>query len=78
MSNFKLNSEDPDFKSRQKKVFDQLLVLENNRRNVTPCESNKQPPCDRKAQRNETKHFRGKESMFKKPQLPVPRNFMSK
>ncbi|XP_050301438.1 protein TSSC4 [Anthonomus grandis grandis] len=82
MSSFNLNSGNTEFNDRQKKVFDQLLVLENNRKSLPSEESNRndqRPNRDnRRAQKSETKHFRGKESMFKRPQNPAPRNYINK
>ncbi|XP_066250202.1 U5 small nuclear ribonucleoprotein TSSC4 [Euwallacea similis] len=75
MSIFKLNFGDPNFKDRHKKVFDQLLVLENNRKNTT-CKEPDEIVTKRKDHRSETKHFRGKESIFKKPQNPAPKNYI--
>ncbi|XP_066156763.1 U5 small nuclear ribonucleoprotein TSSC4 [Euwallacea fornicatus] len=75
MSIFKLKFGDPNFNDRHKKVFDQLLVLENNRMNITYKGPDKTTP-KRKDHRSETKHFRGKESMFKKPQNPAPKNYI--
>lgn len=81
MSSFKLKSEDPEFKDRQKKVFDQLLVLENNRNSVSNknvIEENNDSKWDRRAQKSATRHFRGKESIFKKPQNPAPKNYINR
>ncbi|CAH1132518.1 unnamed protein product [Ceutorhynchus assimilis] len=80
MSAFKLEAGDPDFKDRQKKVFDQLMVLENSR-NSTPTKERDprdEPRSDRRSQKKETKHFRGKESIFKRPQNPAPKNYINK
>lgn len=82
MSSFKLKSNDPEFKDRQKKVFDQLLVLENTRKNATSEESERNERRtsnnSRTQQKKETRHFRGKESIFKKPQNPAPKNYINK
>lgn len=77
MSVFNLNTGDGNFKDRQKKVFDQLLVLENSRTSHTDQHTEPQPTSKR-AQRHETKQFRRKESIFKKPQNPVFRNYFNK
>lgn len=77
MSVFNLNTGDGNFKDRQKKVFDQLLVLENSRTSHTDQHTEAQPTSKR-AQRHETKQFRRKESIFKKPQNPVFRNYFNK
>lgn len=77
MSVFNLNTGDGNFKDRQKKVFDQLLVLENSRTSHTDQHAEGQRTSKR-AQRHETKQFRRKESIFKKPQNPVSRNYFNK
>lgn len=75
---FTLKSADVGFSQRQKDVFDQLIVLEQNRKNtnsnVEAMETDQSQP--RKTQRSFTKHFRGKESIFKQPQDRAPRNFI--
>jgi len=82
MSTFKLNTSDTEFKDRQKKVFDQLQILENNRKNIdedsTKGVKSSTHTHSRRATRSETKQFRGKESIFKKPQMPAPKNFINK
>nr|XP_023027130.1 protein TSSC4 [Leptinotarsa decemlineata] len=82
-NNFSLKSDNAEFTLRQKSVFDQLIVLEKNRKTdlVLP---NDEMEVDKivnnnsgeRRQRSVTKHFRGKESIFKKPQNPVPKNYM--
>ncbi|KAG5872605.1 hypothetical protein JTB14_019173 [Gonioctena quinquepunctata] len=80
-NNFKIKSANVDFNLRQKNVFDQLKVLENNRKNNSSLHNGEMEVDDnvdgnRRNQRSLTKQFRGKESIFKKPQNPVPKNFI--
>lgn len=81
---FNLKSSNPEFSQRQRNIFDQLKVIENNRKNTSAnheqMETDQQPDSstDRKRQRAVTKHFRGKESIFKKPQNPAPKNFINR
>ncbi|KAJ8924884.1 hypothetical protein NQ315_001039 [Exocentrus adspersus] len=79
-----------DFAQRQKSIFDQLNVLENTRRSTAdPAGPSVAMDTDeqvgespdrtlRRNQRSITKHFRGKESIFKKPQNPIPKNYLSR
>nr|AEE62133.1 unknown [Dendroctonus ponderosae] len=79
MDVFKLKTGNPEFKDRQKKVFDQLMVLENNRKNTnSSSDSAGGPRDDRSAQRSQTRAFRGKESIFKRPQNPAPKSYINK
>ncbi|XP_019871554.2 protein TSSC4 [Aethina tumida] len=80
---FSLNSGDSQFKERQKNVFTQLDFLETSRTTrgtQTPSEDMEvdQKPADKKLYRRATKQFRGKESIFKKPQNPAPKNYINK
>lgn len=77
---FSIKSTNCAFSQRQKDVFDQLKVLENNRKNLGSqtdrlMETDQAPPI-RRNQRSVTKHFRGKDSIFKQPQDRAPRNFI--
>ncbi|XP_060535298.1 U5 small nuclear ribonucleoprotein TSSC4 [Cylas formicarius] len=93
MSSFRLNSGDSDFRNRQKKIFDQLFVLESNQKasnndtgtliqddimseDLEPQKSYIREKS--KVTRAETKHFKGRESIFKKPQNPAPRNYVNR
>ncbi|KAJ8958105.1 hypothetical protein NQ318_006034 [Aromia moschata] len=78
---FSLKSTNAEFTERQKNVFDQLKVLENNRKNTSndrQMETDEHTDSNRRTQRSITKHFRGKESIFKKPQNPVPKNYINR
>ncbi|XP_056641377.1 protein TSSC4 [Diorhabda sublineata] len=82
---FTLKSDNDEFSLRQKNIFEQLTVLENNKtklQNDTQMEvdtdvddTHKSNP---KLQRAITKRLRGKESIFKRPQNPVPKNYIKK
>lgn len=79
-NSFTLKATNAAFSQRQRDVFDQLKVLENNRHNTgiiqdNEMETDQQTPIPRK-QRSVTKHFRGKESIFKQPQDRAPKNFI--
>lgn len=76
---FNLKSTNSAFSQRQRDIFDQLRILENNRKNLgsnndEAMETSQAPKI--KSQRTVTKHFRGKESIFKQPQDRAPRNFI--
>lgn len=81
---FSLKSANPEFSQRQKNVFDQLGVLEMNMKNSPlthesmetdgPVSSSRHE--NKRTQRSITKKFRGKESIFKKPQNPAPKNYI--
>ncbi|XP_072383875.1 U5 small nuclear ribonucleoprotein TSSC4 [Diabrotica undecimpunctata] len=83
---FTLKSANADFALRQKNVFDQLLVLEPNRRPTNSDDTEMDVDEDDvhskvsspKEQRAITRKLRGKESIFKKPQNPVSKNYMKK
>lgn len=80
-NSFNLKATNADFAQRQKNVFDQLKVLENNRKNTTNSNSmeiDDEVNTNRRNQRSITKHFRGKESIFKKPQNIAPKNFINR
>ncbi|KAL1518025.1 hypothetical protein ABEB36_001711 [Hypothenemus hampei] len=77
MKDFQLNTNNSDFQDRRKKVFDQLLVLENNRKNVTDLQPNRTRDSST-AKRGDTKQFKGKESIFKRPHNPAPKNYINK
>lgn len=72
---FSICGSNKEFSARQKSVFDQLNMLETNRLNNTNSffnEANDTPALNR-TQRRITKQFRGKESIFKKPHIPLRR-----
>lgn len=76
---FTLKATNPAFSQRQKDVFEKLNVLENKRKStytnsVEHWETNEQPEV--RSNRSVTKHFRGKESIFKQPQDRAPKNFI--
>lgn len=86
-SPFTLNSADDTFLQRQKSVFDQLNVIEKNANNTLKnsvvdeeredgmvIEETTSP----KRGHSSTRHFRGKESIFKKPQTIRTKNFFRK
>lgn len=87
-SPFTLNSADDNFLQRQKNVFDQLNVLEKNAKNNVKNTIINEEPEDmvidenprnhKRGNRSATKHFRGKESIFKKPQNVRPKGFFQK
>lgn len=75
---FRLKSSDQDFIQRQKNVFDQLTTLKTNLDNNSTSEMD---VCERQGSRRSThksimKQFRGKESIFKRPQDPITKNYM--
>lgn len=80
-ANFILRGGDAAFANRQRLLFDQLSIAENscNKRvrsevddEMDECERNLISRDDQK-QKRETKKFRGKESIFKRPEGPAPR-----
>ncbi|XP_050445046.1 protein TSSC4 [Cataglyphis hispanica] len=76
-ANFILRGGDAAFANRQRLLFDQLSIAENscNKRvisEVDDCERSLILRDDQK-QKRETKRFRGKESIFKRPEGPAPR-----
>ncbi|XP_070160964.1 U5 small nuclear ribonucleoprotein TSSC4 [Polyergus mexicanus] len=80
-ANFILRGGDAAFANRQRLLFDQLSIAENscNKRVISEvddemdeCERNLISRDDQK-QKRETKKFRGKESIFKRPEGPAPR-----
>ncbi|CAG9861276.1 unnamed protein product [Phyllotreta striolata] len=83
---FVLKSTNADFNLRQKNVFDQLNALESGRNQTSPSndvEMDTDEPDGHEAhtprqQRSITKRLRGKESIFKKPQNPVPKNYINR
>lgn len=81
---FFVKSGDGGFADRQKNIFDKLTVVEketNERQQALGLQSagmctsvgNSRPMPSRKRCRSEMKQFRGKESIFKKPDAPPPR-----
>lgn len=85
---FKLNGGDGAFADRQKKLFDQLSIAEkeyNRHKNsdtyLAPEEVEYSDPIEEchsqrsgRKRKSETRQFRGKESIFKRPEGPAPRN----
>jgi len=83
-TNFVLRGGDAAFANRQKLLFDQLSIAENKcvkhdrsetddiKMEVDECDRSLTLRDDRKRKR-ETKKFRGKESIFKRPEGPAPR-----
>lgn len=81
-SNFTLRGGDAAFANRQRLLFDQLSIAENNcnKRVISEVDDTEMGECDRSLtsrddhkQKRETKKFRGKESIFKRPEGPAPR-----
>lgn len=81
-TNFTLRGGDAAFANRQRLLFDQLSIAESqcNKHDksetdeVEIVEREKRPaPSDDRRQKRETKRFRGKESIFKRPEGPAPR-----
>lgn len=83
-SNFVLRGGDAAFANRQKLLFDQLSIAENEcikhdrsetdntKMEVDVCDKSSTLRANRKRKR-ETNKFRGKESIFKRPEGPAPR-----
>lgn len=81
-SNFTLRGGDAAFANRQRLLFDQLSVAESkcNKHDRSETdemevdEREKRPASnDDRRQKRETKRFRGRESIFKRPEGPAPR-----
>lgn len=81
---FTLKSGNDEFSMRQKNIFEQLTVLENKTKlqndahmevDTDVDDTHKSNP---KLQRAITKRLRGKESIFKKPNHPVPKNYFKR
>nr|CAI5823559.1 unnamed protein product [Callosobruchus analis]CAI5847074.1 unnamed protein product [Callosobruchus analis] len=80
---FILKSPNEEFTQRQKSVFDRLNDLDNSRKVNTstssdPEDRNTDKTNNKKLQRSQTKHLRGKESIFKQPQNPVPKGYLKR
>lgn len=79
-SEFTLKCSDEGFIARQKNLFLALSEIEkkvNNKEEPMEIQSH----CEKrrpKIHKSETKVFRGKDSIFKTPQDPVPKNFLRK
>jgi len=81
-ANFTLRGGDAAFANRQRVLFDQLSIAESkcnkpdrsetDDAEIRDCEKRSAPSDDRR-QKRETKRFRGKESIFKRPEGPAPR-----
>ncbi|KAF7282861.1 U5 small nuclear ribonucleoprotein TSSC4 [Rhynchophorus ferrugineus] len=80
MSPFKLNLGNSEFADRQNKIFGQIEALESNRNTIISDDGKKETPyvVKRGVQKHEMKHFRGKESIFKKPLKTAPRNYINR
>lgn len=82
-TNFTLRGGDAAFANRQQLLFDQLSIAESQCNKHDKFETDearmdereKRPASndDQKKQKRETKRFRGKESIFKRPEVPAPR-----
>lgn len=72
---FSISSSNEGFAARQKSVFEQLSQLEKNRSGNNHSDEAETPSRERTlnsgSQRKVTKQFRGRESIFKKPHLPI-------
>ncbi|CAH2002592.1 unnamed protein product [Acanthoscelides obtectus] len=78
---FTLKSPNEEFTQRQKSVFDRLNVLDHSRKLVTstdPDDIDVDKTNNKKQQRSQTKHLRGKESIFKQPQNPIPKGYLKR
>ncbi|XP_022196489.2 protein TSSC4 [Nilaparvata lugens] len=78
-NNYLIESGDQEFTNRQKTVFDQLdaVISKNgvdntNTHNLVMEIDNQPDISSKKRKRAETKHLRGQESIFKRPDLPSP------
>lgn len=82
-SGFCLKSTSSEFTQRQKTVFEQLGAIETNI-NISGSDAQmdtneEEIDCSpTRSSRSITKHYRGKESIFKKPQNPVPRSYINR
>ncbi|XP_029159864.1 protein TSSC4 [Nylanderia fulva] len=81
-NNFTLRGGDAAFANRQRLLFDQLSIAESscNKRSISEVEDTEMDECERsltsrddRRQKREMKKFRGKESIFKRPEGPAPR-----
>lgn len=81
-ANFTLRGGDAAFANRQRLLFDQLSIAESscNKRAISEVDDTEMDECERgltsrddRKQKRETKKFRGKESIFKRPEGPAPR-----
>ncbi|CAH1372698.1 U5 small nuclear ribonucleoprotein TSSC4 [Tenebrio molitor] len=74
-NSFTLKNSSKHFNERQKNIFDQLNKLQCNLRNEGEMDVDVAPDM-KKPDRSITKQFRGKESIFKRPQDPVRKNYL--
>lgn len=81
-ANFVLRGGDEAFTNRQRLLFNQLAIAESKCNKHDESEADKaetdehrkrSAPSDDQRQKRETKRFRGKESIFKRPEGPAPR-----
>lgn len=75
-SSFQLKTDNKQFEDRRKSLFDQLDVIERNHKNTLRCEEDTMdcddtPEIIESSKRSVTKSFRGKESIFKRPEAPI-------
>lgn len=74
-STFQLKTDNKQFEDRRKNLFDQLDVIEKNHKNTLKCEDTMDyedtPEIIETSKRSSTKSFRGKESIFKRPEAPI-------
>ncbi|EFA11351.1 U5 small nuclear ribonucleoprotein TSSC4 [Tribolium castaneum] len=72
---FMLKNSNKNFMERQKSIFDQLSTLTCNLQKDEEMEV-EGPKVSNRANRSVMRQFRGKESIFKRPQDPVSKNYM--
>lgn len=81
-ANFTLRGGDAAFANRQRLLFDQLSIAESscNKRPISEVDDTEMDECERsltsrddRKQKREMRKFRGKESIFKRPEGPAPR-----
>ncbi|XP_044269763.1 protein TSSC4 [Tribolium madens] len=73
---FMLKNSNKNFMERQKSIFDQLSTLKCNLQKDEEMEVEEAPRLSNRTNRSVMKQFRGKESIFKRPQDPVSKNYM--
>lgn len=73
---FILKNSSKNFMERQKNIFDQLSTLQCNLQKDEEMEVEEPPTVSNKANRSVMRQFRGKESIFKRPQDPINKNYM--
>ncbi|XP_059470029.1 U5 small nuclear ribonucleoprotein TSSC4 isoform X2 [Neocloeon triangulifer] len=70
---FKIAGGDDEFNSRNRSVFDQLNSLSPSVRTSTSVSVDDFPERSHRRRSHETRHLRGQESLFKRPDPPPPR-----